>query len=315
LLFVTFGLITRSLLGVSWILNNQRGRGGVRLRIGRSWLTVMLGAVIGIVSLGLLVGEVLTPDAVRGAWGWVRPILALLVGLAALIVLAVLLFVLWLVRLIVPGFRLRLPEISLPSVEELEGLGERTIELAPSLKQTAVVLLVLGAVALVAWILYRVARRLQLGAWTHVTAEEDRDQVLTWELLLKQLRAMLDGLRERRTSPFVGLGAPGSARRAIRKVYQKVLSQAISLGAPRERGQTPKAYAHTLSDLVPDAVSALETLTSAYQVARYGASPPTREQARAAQEASAELASALRAEAVRRASQVDLSDADPHTRS
>jgi hypothetical protein len=310
LLFVTFGLITRSLLGVSWILNNQRGRGGVRLRVDRNWLMVVLGAVVGIVSLGLFVGEILTPDAVRSAWGWVRPILVLLVGIAALIMLAVLSFVLWLIRLIAPGFQLRLPEISLPSAEELEGLGERTIRLAPSLKQTAIVLLVLVVVALVAWILYRVARRLQLGAWTHVTTAEDRDKVLTWELLLRQLRDMLDGLRERRASPFVGLGSPGSARRAIRKAYQKVLGQAISLGMPREKGQTPKAYAHTLSDLVPNAGSSLETLTSAYQVARYGASPPARQQAREAQEASAEIGSALRTEAVRRANRVDRPDMD-----
>jgi hypothetical protein len=315
LLFVAFGLTTRSLLGVSWVLNNQRGRGGVRLHVDRNWLVVMLGAVLGVVSLGLLVGEILTPDAVRSAWGWVRPVLALLAGIVALVVLAVLLFALWLVRLIAPGFRFRLPEITLPSAEELGGLGERTLELAPSLKQTATILLILAVLSLVAWILYRAARRLHLGAWAHVDTTEDRDQVLSWQLLLRQLRDVLHSLRERGSSPFVGLGPLGSARRAIRKVYQKVLGRAIALGTPREKGQTPGTYGRTLSDLAPEAQASLETLTSAYETARYGAVPPTREQAKGAEEAFVDIDSALRAEAKRRASQVDLSDADPHTRS
>jgi hypothetical protein len=315
LLFVAFGLTTRSLLGVSWVLNNQRGRGGVRLHVDRNWLVVMLGAVLGVVSLGLLVGEILTPDAVRSAWGWVRPVLALLTGIVALFVLAVLLFALWLVRLIAPRFRFRLPEITLPSAEELEGLGERTLELAPSLKQMATILLILAVLSLVVWVLYRAARRLHLGAWAHVDTTEDRDQILSWQLLLQQLRDVLRGLRERGGSPFVGLGPPGNARRAIRKVYQKVLGRAIALGTPREKGQTPETYERTLSDLAPDAQASLETLTSAYETARYGVVPPTREQAKGAEEAFVDIDSALRAEAKRRASQVDLSDADPHTRS
>jgi hypothetical protein len=308
LLFVAFGLVTRSLLGVSWVLDNQRGRGGVRLHVDQNWLAVMLGAVAGILSLGLLVGEIVTPAVVRSAWGWIQPVLFLLVGVVAFVVLAVLSFVLWLIRRIAPGFRLWLPELSPPSAEELAGLGERTVALAPSLKRAAIVLLVLAALSLVAWILYRAARRLHLAAWTHVDTKEDRDKVLSWQLLLQQLRDVLRGLRERSGSPFVGLGSPGSTRQAIRKVYQKVLGQAAALGAPREGAQTPRAYGRTLSDLAPDAGTSLETVTSAYEIARYGASSPTREQAKAAQDAFVEIDSVLREEAKRRTSELGASE-------
>jgi hypothetical protein len=266
----------------------------VRLHVDRNWLVVLVGAVLGIISLGLLVGEVLTPDAVRSAWGWVRPVLVFVVATIAFVLAWIAWAAVSLVRRIVPGFALRLPRLTLPSIENMPELGQGTRVFSPATRQVGITLLVLLVLALVAWILYRAARRLDLGAWAHVDAREDRETLLSWQLLLQQLRDALDGLRGRRASLFVELGFAGRARRAIRRAYQRVLARAITLGTPRERGQTPKAYSGALADRCPEARTSLASLTAAYEEARYGALPPTEEQADVAQQASADADAALR---------------------
>jgi hypothetical protein len=146
-----------------------------------------------------------------------------------------------------------------------------------------------------------------------VDASQERETFLSLQLLLQQLRGVLDGIRGRRVSLFVELGFAGRARRAIRKAYRRVLSRAIEIDVPRERGQTPRAYSDTLAGLCPEARSHLESLTSVYEVARYGALPPTQEQAEMAQEAFVNVdaglqTAGLQAASLRRAGQPNSPD-------
>jgi len=312
LLFLCAGLVMRALVGVSWILNNQRGRGGTRLRVDRNWLAVVGGSVLGVVSLGLLVGEWITPGAVASAMRWLRPVWSLVTMALAFVVLSVMWVALSLARRLFPNLRLRLPELPSFLTDDLEGLGERSLNLPPFLKRGTNVALILIAVVVVAWILYRAVRRLRWERSSGIDAREARKTVLSWDLLRAQLRAALAGLLRREPSPFVGLGLPGSTRRVVRRAYQRVLGRAILLGVPREAAQTPAAYVETLLDLCPGERRALETLTAAYEVARYGALPPTQEQARAAQEAFARIDPLLQAQ-VRRARQAAASAVETDT--
>ena len=68
------------------------------------------------------------------------------------------------------------------------------------------------------------------------------------------------------------------ARRAVRKAYRRILRRAIALGVPREGGQTPETYAEVLSARYPEERAPLETLTTAYDTARYGVDLPSVEQ-------------------------------------
>ena len=93
-----------------------------------------------------------------------------------------------------------------------------------------------------------------------------------------QMRNLWAGLRRKDTSPFLELDAAGNPRQVVRRLYQKVLAQAIELGSPRQKGQTPSTYLNVLSVLCPEERWALETLTSVYLSARYGAASLTDEQ-------------------------------------
>jgi hypothetical protein len=88
---------------------------------------------------------------------------------------------------------------------------------------------------------------------------------------------------------------PGSAaRRAVRVAYRRVLSQAIGRGLPRDRNQTPRAYAEALARLSPRLRALLQSLTTAYEAARYGTVAPSADEVEAAQDASLQIEGALR---------------------
>ena len=305
LLFVSAGLVTRALLGVSWVLNNQRGRGGIRLHVDRNWLVVMLGAVAVVVFLGLVVGQVLTPRAVLSALGWLEPVWTVLGTVLSYAFFTAFWVAFNIIRFVLSRINLRLPEFALPPTRDLDRLGEGFSELSPIVRQGLNTALVLAVVALVAWILYRAARRLRWSASIGIDATENRGTVLTLKLLQSQLGRALDGLWQRVAPPFAGLGPPGDPRRAVRRAYQRILRRAMALGSPRQRGETPQGYVDTVADLCPEARSSIETLTSAYEIARYGMAPPTNEQVRAAQDASANVHTALRDRARDQEGQVD----------
>jgi hypothetical protein len=57
----------------------------------------------------------------------------------------------------------------------------------------------------------------------------------------------------------------------------------------RSAGQTPASYGAALARAVPQGRAAIDTLTVAYERARYGAEPPSLDEARSAQGALNEL--------------------------
>lgn len=295
LLFVFAGLATRALLGLSWALNTQRGQGGVRLHVDKSWLGTVGGAVLAVIALGLLIGQVLTPQAARSALRGLWRVFAPLIRIVAYVAFALVSMALDLLMYLLSGLSFRFPELATPTPEAMEGAREGIIQLSPAARQGLGVLLALVVLAGVGWILYRTARRLSLFAGPVADAGEQRSTALSLRLLQRQVRDAFRRLRRSRSAPLplVMLGA-GGARRAIRRAYRTVLRRAIVLDTPREKGQTPDAYADALADLCRGETSSIETLTAAYDAARYGASPPTQQEVQAARQAAARVDAALR---------------------
>ena len=124
---------------------------------------------------------------------------------------------------------------------------------------------------------------------------EQRRALFSLDLLQAQLRRTVGRLRRLRSAPFVPLDPGPAARRAVRVAYRRVLSRAIGEGLPRNKDQTPRAYAEALSRLSPQLRSLLQSLTAAYEAARYGTAAPGAEEVQAAQEASLQIEGALRA--------------------
>jgi MFS family permease len=294
-LFVFSGLLARSLLSLSWVLNTQRGHGGVRLRVDPGWLVVILSLTGAIVLLGLGLGQVLTPDAVRGLLRALRVIWMPVLAVLAFVFLSAAWVVLRVLSAIMSRLGLAFPEPPPEPPPEAEELTGRALDLPPLVQGGIGVLVVLALLALVGWILYRVARRLSAARHAPATVSERRRPLFSLDLLQAQLRRALGGLRRSRTGPFVPLDPGPAARRAVRLAYRRVLSRAMGQGLPRDRDQTPRAYAERLARLSPQLRSLLQSLTAAYEAARYGTVPPSADEVHAAEDASLQIEGALRA--------------------
>ncbi len=294
LLFIFSGLIARALIGLSWALNNQRGRGGVRLHVDPGWLVTMLGLAVTVVVLGLLIGQVLAPQAIQSALTWLRRIWMPIVLVFVFIFSILAWLVLQLVLFVFSRLSIRLPELPVPSPEDLEGIGERDLEIPTLVKQGANVVLVVAAILVVAWILYRTARQLRAPDGLSTDVSEDHRRIFSLRLLRRQLAEALRRMRDKGAPPLVRL-VGSDRRRAVRRAYRTVLLRALALETPRHKAQTPEGYADTLVELCAGQEDALRTLTGAYGQARYGAVPPTHEQVQAAQDAYARIDAALRA--------------------
>jgi hypothetical protein len=291
LLYVFAGLVTRSLLGLSWVLNSQRGQGGARLHVEGSWVATMVGVVAVVLGLGLSLGQVLTPDAVRAALRWLSVLWMPVLAVVAFVVFTLVWAVARAVLFVLSRLGLQLPEAPPEPPEEVQGLADWAISLPAPTRWSIGVLGTVVAIALVAWILYRLARRLRAPSGRIADAVEHRRSTFS----LAALRARIDGVlgRWRRGgSPFVRLDARTAAQRAIRAAYRRVLRRALARGTPREPGQSPRAYAHRLEGLWPEEEGALASLTGAYEAARYGARTPSAETVRAAKEAAARVGTA-----------------------
>jgi hypothetical protein len=293
ILFLSSGLTALALTGVYHTLREQQRRTGMRLHVDRFWAVTTLSIVTMVILAGLLVGQIIAPGALVKVIGLLRPLWAIVVQILLLIIFVLAYLFFGLVEPLLAGIANRpARDLStfrspLTSLEELEQNGAEPIQIPPALGIILQVVLVLGLIAVVAYIFYLAAKRRREGP---IQAEdqvvESRENILSADLLRSQLLGLLDGLRRKRPPPvFVDPGPSGDPRRIIREAYQRVLARAIDLDAPRAKSQTPVVYAHTLQQLWPQERQALETLTHVYAATRYSSAPPTQNQVRAVQEA------------------------------
>jgi hypothetical protein len=296
------GLTALALMGVSRTLREQERMTGVRMRADRYWVVTTLGIVVGVLILGLTLGQLLAPDPFVRALGWLKPIWTFLIQVLLIIVfIFAYLFFSLLEPLLteVQGRPARLPTFVSPlrpeSIEELA--AKEPVEVPPIFGTIMQILLVLGVIALIAFIFLAAVRNRKRRV--RIEAEEileTRETILSMDLLRSQLSDLLSGLRRKQLPPlFLDPGPPDDPRRIVRELYQKVLARAIDLDLPRSKEQTPSAYQRTLARACAEERSSLETLTLIYLIARYGSVPPTHEQVREAQEAFARIDIVLQA--------------------
>jgi hypothetical protein len=279
LLFIASGLTALSLVRVSETLHAQESQAGIQLRVDRHWIAIAVGIMVIIVLVGVLSGRLLGP-----AFFELRRLVALL----------------------------RWPTVNWPTGLSRPGQLSRAapttdvVGTSPGFEGFVQLVLLLG-IALTIVTLFAKRRWLArlvaavLGFPQPSTPDgvtERRESVFSWRLLWDQLRALMGGLHKRSpVSFFVELDPSGDPRGAIRQIYQDLLARAMALDLPRHKGETPAAYVRRLSWLCPHELSSLQLLTMAYTIARYGAAPPTAEDVRAARDAHARIALALRARA------------------
>lgn len=298
--FLGSGLATLALTNLLRTLREQEGRLGVRLHIDRYWLLTMLSVVTVVLILGLIVGRLVAPAAVMQAFMWLRPIWDLLLKVVLIIIYIFAYLFFSLLEPLLGQIDRQSRESTTQTfesplaAEEMVEAG-RSLTIPPIVGHIVRVLLIVGVIALVAWVFYRATRRRGRG----VPVQEDdvletRETVLSADLLRTQIAGLLSSLRRpRHLSPFLDPGPAGDRRRIVRELYQGVLAQAIALEAPRPKGQTPTAYQRILQYLCPNEQASLDALTSVYTVARYGDLPPSMEQVQAAQSAYARIDTVL----------------------
>jgi uncharacterized protein DUF4129 len=298
-LFLASGLAALALMSVSSTLREQERLTGIRLKIDRYWVMIMMSVVCAILLVGVVIGQLVAPSIflrvlalLRPVWWLVRQVLLYIVMIFAYLFFSLL-------EPLLAGLQdrpVRAPNTFMSPIEA-ESMGElaqETAGLSPAFILFLQIVLALGALSVIALLFYLAVRKRQTRPPVLDEVVETRETILSMNLIQKQLQGLLDGLRRRRReSLFDTLGPAGDPRRRIREMYQQVLAQAIHVGTPREKGQTPQKYGTTLSGLCPEEESSIHTLTQAYVAARYGTEPPTESQAQAASSASERIQARL----------------------
>jgi hypothetical protein len=251
----------------------------------------MVVLVVAVIVTGLAIGQLVAPESVLALLGILRPIWRLIREVFLLILIAFAYLFFSLLEPLLAELQNRPSQqptmfMSPVEAESMEDLVEQAAEIPPIFSTLLQILLIAGAVGIIALLFYAAFRRREQRALAlGDEVVETRENVLSLDLLQEQLKGLLDGLRRRRQSFFVSLDEHGDPRITIRAMYQKILAHAIAQRRPRGKQQTPHSYRPTLSELHPGRTSAIETLTRLYALARYGGEPPTGEQVAQAREA------------------------------
>jgi hypothetical protein len=295
-------MVALALHGVLDTLRQQAEKTGILVRIDRYWVMTALSVVCVVLGVGLLIVQLIAPGTVVSIFGRLRPIWTALMRILLLLIYVVSYLFFGLFEPVFAGIRDRTqqtdprPFVSPLNPESLEELASEPLQIPPVFAKIAQTAVILGLVALAVWIFVIAVQKLKRKTFTEGEVIETRETILSLDLVRSQVQGMLNNLRRPRQLPtFVEIEAQEDSRRVIRELYQKLLAQGLVLQLPRSRGQTPNAYQQALFYLCSEEQGALEILTSAYEIARYGREPPTREQMQAAQEAYTRIEAALQA--------------------
>ena len=93
--------------------------------------------------------------------------------------------------------------------------------------------------------------------------------------------------------PYLSLEGEIDTRRLIRAIYQRLLALAQTRTAPRLQAETPYRFGNRLSDHPDFDEGPMQTITDAYQEARYGDESPSQQTAAQVQRAWQQIESGL----------------------
>jgi hypothetical protein len=310
LLYFAAGLAALALANVhSTHYDFIEGREEARLTPNRYWFVSVFSVIAALLTVGLALSALITPEAVAQSLGWVSIILDLLrvVLYYVLLVFSYLMFLIltpllsglrWLLTgAEEPPGPLRLADLSW----DTEDLPQNTLALPPgigeALRWGGLAMLLLGVGVVFA---------LALRRWwiePDEEIEESRELIFSSDLLREQLLAwwrkwlrQIKRKSESTLNPFLSLEGETQPRREVRAIYQMFLAVAAKRGQPRQCGQTPLEYQDTLAVTLPESRHALTRLTRAYLQARYAPDPLEPEQVEQARRAWAELQTLLAAQ-------------------
>ncbi|NLD44476.1 MAG: DUF4129 domain-containing protein [Chloroflexi bacterium] len=280
--FVFSALLSLAMISAHQTLAVERLKDERVPPLSRQWVVVVGSMVLAVMLTGWLVAQVLSPDSVKEILRLVRPVWEILKTGIMYVILAIAYVFFWalgpLIDLIQSRVAANWQEATKRVAERLEEEMQmpepaKTAGLPPALVMAIRILVVTLLVVGVAVLLYRAYRRRARRTRTAVT--EQRESVLSRDLLAQQLRDLLAGLRRKpAVAPFLQVSGE-DPRVAIRRLYRQMLERLSALGRGRPPQVTPYAYSRSLGDLLPSEGPALRTLTEAYLVARYAPDPPT----------------------------------------
>jgi len=288
-------------LAALMIVNIERARlqrSDPGFQFNRHWISTMIG-VIGAILLGAVaLAGIFSPNTLRQFGDSLRPAISTIGG-ALLSILMFIVDLIWqLMEPLVPIIKSIFEFLADLMKRLLQWFDSIGINIDPNSMraidnflqspgfQLAVrgVLTGVGLVALfiaIVWALYR------SGLLSRRNFEETRESIASRDLLIDQLKHLLNRLRRKR-EPDRGMYLPLSGddpRRTVRQTYQEFLEWARVRIRARAPYQTPSMYAQRIGSLSEAQQEPVGRLTALYLRARYAADQLTPAEAQSAQSA------------------------------
>lgn len=261
--FFTAGLLA---MGLARVEDVSRDAAGVATPFDRGWVSILVGAVIAVMLLGLVISVLFSVDTIRAILGWMGPLWDVLARVLV-VLLTILAFLLSplveaLARALRPALdRLAAQQLPTPTP------GDQEVTQATSLLPEAVgmglkwALLAIGLLAAV-MLLGLWAQRRRAAAAEPVA--ELRESVWSAEAFAQDARS----LWERAVGRF-RRHPRGQASDSVRHIYATLQAVAAEHGAPRPADDTPYEYLPMLVAAFPTAEGDLLFLTETYVDAHY----------------------------------------------
>jgi hypothetical protein len=265
------------------------------LQVGRQWLGLLLGTILGLLLLAILLSAVLTFERLDRLLSPVVQALQIVVYLIALPLGFLVEGLIYLLRsLLQPTNRLPPPTAPLgrliDSLRSQPKAGNGPPELLGQILVWSAIALV---AALVLWLLARaVARNVERAVVDGV--EETREMVWSWEEIQSAIARWFTGWRARRRRQLASMMLRRRLDSPIetvpltpRELYRELLRIGARAGQRRSVDETPNEYERSLARLalLTNGQKEIHALTGVYVQDRYAAEPPTVEEVDDAREA------------------------------
>lgn len=299
LTFFGTALSALTLISLENARRQQHDVTGPWLRLNRPWLLTIVGVVAVILLGALSLTGLISPDALRQLIADLRPLFDAVIEVLRAALMAIVTVLAWLVQPLLPIIQAIARLILTAVMGFLQVIGrigdefqrlQAEEEIDSFLNSPEFVTIsrsVLVAIALVILALLAVWALRKWGLLPRRKLDETRESIMSRQLLLSQLRDLLN--RWRATTPsgppplYLPL-AGDEARAVVRRAYQQWLEWARINDRARQPRQTPTQYAGVIERDVPEVGAAFRPLTESYERARYGAEPLTPDDVRAAQD-------------------------------
>jgi hypothetical protein len=283
-----FALVAVALARVEQVSHSPSSARG---QFSRYWIGAAIGAVGGLITLGLGLVAFLQIGGLTRVLRLLSPLLRALQWIVVGLGVLLLLVLEWVLGL----FAWNLDDLSRSLREAFERLDYLLAAPLPqslpteepvmnpvvqAILQGALTIglptLIIVVVLVLSW---RRLRRVRLGE----QEDEARESLLSARLLAHSLQsAIQDGL-DRLSALASAVGRFGPATRfftalTVRRIYANLVRLATEAGYPRPKAQTPYEYLATLAEAFPDSAEEVAAITEAYVGAHYGQLPDSRQE-------------------------------------